>query len=189
MRQRRWIQVVGLVAVMSLSGVFAAGAADYSFPATITVDGREIRLNGQGIRKKLIINVYGGALYTATPSNDPKALVAADEPKRIVMHFLYKVGAESINEAWRDGFANNSGPALPALKDRLDRLCGFFTEEMKKGETIVLTYMPGKGTAVEVKGVAKGSIEGADFIKALLAVWLGDSPADAGLKKGLLGKK
>ncbi len=190
MRKRGWIFVaVALVVALSLSGVIPAVAADYSFPPTITVDGRDLRLNGQGIRKKLIISVYAAALYTATPSGDPKVLIAADEPKRVIMHFLYKVGADSINEAWRNGFAANSGPAMPALKERLERFTGLFTEEMRKGETIVLTYVPGKGTAVEVKGVAKGSIEGADFIKALVAVWLGDKPADAGLKKGLLGSK
>ncbi len=189
MQQRRWILVAGLAAVMSLSAVLPAVAADYSFPPTITVDGRDLRLNGQGIRKKVIISVYAAALYTATPSGDPKALIAADEPKRVIMHFLYKVGADSINEAWRKGFAANSGPAMPALKERLDRFIGLFTEEMRKGETIVLTYTPAGGTRVEVKGVAKGSVEGADFVKALLAVWLGESPADAGLKKGLLGKK
>lgn len=191
MKGRVWSSMIPavLLAVMSVSIAVPAGAADYSFPPAVTVDGQSLKLNGQGIRKKLIISVYAAALYTATPSADPKSLIGADEPKRIVMHFLYKVGPDSINEAWRTGFAANSGAALPALRSRLDRFIALFTEEMRKGETIVLTYTPAGGTRVEVKGVDKGSIEGADFIKALAAVWLGDSPADAGLKKGLLGGK
>ncbi len=37
-------------------------------------------------------------------------------------------------------------------------------------------------------GVKKGTIEGHDFKKALFGIWLGDNPADSGLKTGLLGK-
>ena len=33
----------------------------------------------------------------------------------------------------------------------------------------------------------KGVIEGYDFKKALFGIWLGDNPADEGLKEGLLG--
>jgi hypothetical protein len=34
----------------------------------------------------------------------------------------------------------------------------------------------------------RGVIEGADFMQALWAVWLGEKPADSGLKKGMLGR-
>jgi hypothetical protein len=33
----------------------------------------------------------------------------------------------------------------------------------------------------------RGTIEGADFFQAVLRIWLGDKPADSGLKRGMLG--
>ena len=34
----------------------------------------------------------------------------------------------------------------------------------------------------------RGTIPGVDFQRALLAIWLGEHPADASLKRGLLGQ-
>jgi hypothetical protein len=51
----------------------------------------------------------------------------------------------------------------------------------------VLDYVPGTGTTVTVKGAKKGTIAGADFMKALWSVYLGANPPTAKLKSGLLG--
>jgi hypothetical protein len=142
-----------------------------------------------GVRKKLFIKVYVGGLYLATPSHDAAAIIAADEPKRVVMHFLYgKVGKEKLIEAWREGFAANSAAELPALQARLDEFCALWPD-MKSGEESVITYLPGTGTTVEIKGAKAGVIPGSDFARALFAVWLGGKPADEGLKAGMLGGK
>lgn len=181
-------------ALLALSLCVAAGAQaatvkGVSFADTASIGGRECRLVGVGVRTKVIISVYLGALYLATPTGDAAAAIAAEEPKRIVMHFVHsKVGAEAIREAWRDGFDANAAATLPQLKDRLDRFCTWFDADLLKGEQVVLTYVPGQGTEVAVKGVVRGVIEGADFMKALWSVWLGAKPADGGLKKGMLGK-
>jgi hypothetical protein len=41
---------------------------------------------------------------------------------------------------------------------------------------------------VSIKGEVKGTIKGLDFKKAVFGIWLGEKPADAKLKKGMLGK-
>jgi len=53
---------------------------------------------------------------------------------------------------------------------------------------IYLDYIPGKGTQVTVKNVLKGTIPCFDFHQALMKVWLGEEPADWGLKEALLGE-
>ena len=50
-----------------------------------------------------------------------------------------------------------------------------------------VTHKPDKGVAVDIGGVPKGLIEGDDFAKAFLSIWLGPNPPNAGLKAGLLG--
>jgi len=55
------------------------------------------------------------------------------------------------------------------------------------GDIVLLDYVPGKGTAVKINGVEKGIVEGEDFNKALLDIWLGEEPADDGLKDAMLG--
>jgi Chalcone isomerase-like len=58
---------------------------------------------------------------------------------------------------------------------------------MKTGEGLTLTHKRGVGIQVNVSGTAKGTIEGDDFARAFLSIWLGAHPPNAGLKAGLLG--
>lgn len=166
----------------------AATVRGVSFGDAEPVAGVETRLVGVGVRTKLFVKVYLGALYLATPTRDAAAAVAAEEPKRVVMHFLHsRVGAGKIREAWLEGFRSNVPEGLPALRERLDRFSSWFDEDLLAGDRIVLTYLPDKGVEVEVRGRARGVVEGSDFMRALWSVWLGEKPADAGLKKGMLG--
>jgi hypothetical protein len=53
---------------------------------------------------------------------------------------------------------------------------------------IALDWVPGAGTQVTIDGKAEGKpIEGEDFYRALLRIWLGDKPVQDDLKKALLG--
>ncbi|HEY5998777.1 MAG TPA: chalcone isomerase family protein [bacterium] len=186
-RQFALAAAVAAAAAMFASDTLAAVVKGVTFPDSVAIGGRECRLNGVGVRTKFIVSVYLGALYVATPTADGVAAIAADEPKRTVLHFVHsKVEAEKIREAWREGFAANAGAALPQLKERLERFAGWFDEDLHKDERIELTYVPGKGTEVAVKGKVRGTIEGADFMRALWSVWLGEKPVDGGLKEGML---
>ena len=183
---RQWVACC----VLALTVVPAAAMelAGVTLPDATTVNGSALKLNGMGVRKKLFIKVYVGGLYVATPNHDAAAIIAADEPKQVVMHFLYsKVGKDKLTEAWREGFANNSAANLPALRARLDQFCALWPD-MTRGERAVITYIPGTGTRLELNGKDAGVIPGKDFADAMFAVWLGAKPADAGLKAGMLWK-
>ncbi|NTV11306.1 MAG: hypothetical protein HGA47_11100 [Zoogloea sp.] len=58
--------------------------------------------------------------------------------------------------------------------------------QARSGDTIVLDFSQ-EGVAVSLGGQPKGTIAGIGFARALLRVWLGERPVDAGLKKALLG--
>lgn len=160
-----------------------------NFPESVSIGGKTCSLAGVGIRKKLIISVYLGALYLEKPAKTGENVIAAAQTKRILMHFLYsEVTADQIVEAWNEGFANNSPDAVAALKDKIARFNGFFTAPLKKGDTIAVTYIPGTGTEVSLNGSVKGVIDGEDFMKAVFAIWFGPKPPSKGLKKGMLGE-
>jgi hypothetical protein len=75
---------------------------------------------------------------------------------------------------------------MEALKARLAKLATMIPN-VEKGDQILMTWVPGKGTVVSAKGAEKGVIEGKDFADALFAVWLGPTPVQADLKTALLG--
>jgi hypothetical protein len=161
-----------------------------TLPDTATVEGKTLLLNGMGLRTKtfLKVKIYVAGLYIAAKSSDAAQIISLDEPKQLVMHFLYKeIDNAKLTEAWREGFANNSPSKLAALQERLDRFARLWPT-VKSGDRAVMTYLPGVGTKVEVQGKELGVIPGKDFAEALFAVWLGDKPPNPELKTGLLGK-
>jgi hypothetical protein len=172
--------------------VYAGQIEGVAFPDQVTVGTADLTLNGMGVRIKKVafigVKVYAAALYLPAKEADPAKILAADEPKQLVMHFLYKeVGKDKLLEGWNDGFKNNSGGALATLKDQIATFDGFWSD-MKRDDVAVLTYIPGQGTKVEIKGKEMGVIPGKDFAAALFAIWLGPKPPNESLKKGLLGQ-
>lgn len=177
--------VAALAALVLAAPALAREVGGVQFPDTLAVGGQELRLNGAGIRKKFVVKVYAGGLYVAQPSSDPEALVAADAPKRVRMVFLRDVDKGKILETYREGFEKNGAP--PAVVAKLDRIAPALVD-MRRGGEMFVTYVPGQGTTVAAAGGQPVTVEGKDFADAMFRNWLGPSPADADLKKALLGK-
>lgn len=184
MKSRTALAVAFLTA---LSIPLVAGeVAGVKMPDTVTVEGKTLKLNGMGLRKKLMFKVYVAGLYVETPTRAPEAIVSSDQIRRMDLHVLRNLKASQVTEAIEEGFEKNSKPQMAALSDRLKKFSGLFSDVVE-GDQIVMTYVPGKGTSVSVKASEKGSVEGKDFADALFSVWLGPNPVQEDLKKGLVG--
>src|SRR5206468_11022160 len=135
---------------------------------TTTVNGQTLVLNGAGVRKKLFIKVYVGALYLPAKQSDAAAILAADTPRQMLMHFVFSVGKGKITEAWDEGLKANTPNASAEVKNAFKTLSSWM-EDMKSGQSIVLTYVPATGTTVAVKGTVKGTLPGKATADAILA--------------------
>jgi len=152
--------------------------------------GPELILNGAGVRTRVFFKVYVGALYLQKKENATDAVLADAGPKRVAMHLLRDLTAEQLFSALNDGLKNNHTPEqLAKLGPQLKQLEDVFNavKAAKNGDVILLDYLPGAGTRVTVRGDDKGTIPGEEFNRALLRIWLGNQPADASLKKAMLG--
>lgn len=179
--------VVALAAL--LQPAQAANVAGVELDETARPDGvgSPLVLNGAGIRRKFFFKIYVGALYLPKKLTTVEAVLNEAGPKRVLMHFLYKrVDRQKLVDGWTEGFNNNSRADMSKLEGRLADFNRLFTDT-KRGDVILLDYLPQSGTRVTINGETKGTIPGADFNTALLKVWLGAEPADAGLKQAMLG--
>lgn len=155
---------------------------------SIAVGGKTLKLNGMGLRKKAIFKVYVASLYLESTSKDAKSILATDQIRRVEMVMLRDLEKHKIADAIREGFAKNSGDALPKLQERLDTLVKAIPD-LKEGDRFTITYVPGTGTTLTAaQGGESASIAGKDFADALFAVWLGEDPVSEGLKEGMLGE-
>ncbi len=164
----------------------AAELAGVKLPDTFAAGEKVLKLNGLGLRKKAIFKVYVGGLYLESPTKDAAAVVAADAPKAIVMHFVRSVGKEKLVDAFKEGFENNAKDKMAALKASIDKFLAM-TPDAKDGDEWKFTYVPGKGTSSSFAGRDAGTIEGKGFADALFLLWMGPKPPSDDLKKGMLG--
>src|SRR5262245_22125366 len=178
---------IGLSALGVVGTAHGKECLKVNFPDQAAVDGTTLTLNGLGLRQAtaLKVNVYVAALYVAKASTDPEAILEAPTAKQLILHFVRNVGRSDLNKAWDEGFEANAKPQLGALKERIEKLKTLMAD-MKTGERLSFTHNPG-GVAVDIAGAPKGRVEGDDFAKALLSIWLGPNPPNANLKAGLLG--
>jgi len=177
-----WMSIVFFLGSTGLAGTIGG----VELPDHFTVGNQNLVLNGAGLRKKLFIKVYAGGLYTTEKSKDQKELITADKVMAVRMHFIYDgVAAKKLVGAWNEGFTYTAKNGFAKEKDAFNAL---FTHEAEEGNTYDVVYEPGKGIEVFFNGESQGSVAcDAGFKAAVFAIWLGDHPADEGLKEGMLG--
>ena len=154
-------------------------------PEKMKAGENELLLNGAGLRKKLIIKVYAGALYLMESCSDANVIIEADEPMTVKMHFIYKaVSPEKLIEAWNTGFSKSD---TSNLQEEIATFNSYFTEDAKKDEIYDIIYVPEVGTSVYMNNKLKGIISGLEFKKAVFSIWLGEQTELPKLKKAMLG--
>jgi hypothetical protein len=163
----------------------ARACAGVTFADTVVVGGTTLQLNGLGLREATVfeVDVFVAALYVQRRSPSAKTLLARDEPARVVLHFVRDTSGATIAEEMEAGYRANT-PEVSVAKKK--QLLGWL-EDLRVGQSIVFSYVPGQGLEVRVAGRTKGVIAGADFASATLAVLIGPEVTDEDLRAGLLG--
>ena len=181
------LAVVVVFLAASVLDLHAGSLAGVTLPDTVQAGGKTLVLNGLGLRKKFVVKVYVAGLYLEKKSSDADAIIKADEPKQIVMHFVRSVSKNQIADAFDESFSNNSPDAKKTMKADIDRFLGAL-EPVKEGDEMVFTYVPGTGTTLAINGHDNLTIADPAFGPVLFSVWMGPKPPNADLKKGLLGQ-
>lgn len=165
----------------------AATLADVTLPDKADTGGQVLVLDGLGLRKKFFIKVYVGGLYLPAKERSPAKVLGADAARRMTFHFLYSVSAQQMCDAWNEGLADNTPAAAAEVKTQFKTLCSYM-EDIPKGNEMMLTYLPGQGTRVEVNGKLKGTLPGKATADAVLASWIGPHPGPGDdFKQAVLG--
>ena len=168
----------------------AASREGVTLPDRLEVGGQDLVLNGLGIREATMfnVNVYVAGLYVKEKTSNPADVIDPKAPKRILMHFVRDVDASDVRGAYEEGFEKNAGKAYASMKANVKKLNGWMSD-MKKGQRMAITYVPGEGTSVSVQGKTKGTIPGEDFGKVMFTIFFGPKPPNSDLKEGMLGKR
>jgi len=184
------MKTIALILLVLAFPVFGAEVAGVKIDESTKLGNAELVLNGAGLRKRVFFQVYTIGLYLPRKAGNATGAINTEGLKRVSIHMLRDVGAAQFTDALADGIRENHTEAeVKALEPRIQALNAVMAEvkEAKKGMTITLDWT-GSATQVGIDGKPAGKpIEGADFYRALLRIWLGDKPVQDDLKKALLG--
>ncbi|MGP1614235.1 MAG: chalcone isomerase family protein [Pollutimonas bauzanensis] len=169
----------------------AAQAGGVKIANQVSTDVQPLFLNGAGVRKRFVFDVYAAALYTAAPTPDAQAIIHSNQPRRLQLTLLRSIDGAALLDALDEGLkANNPAQELR----QMDSAIAQFREIMKSagpgrnGDTIELDFNA-TGIAVSFKGRELGQVKDPHLPAALMRVWLGEKPAQESLKQALLGRK
>lgn len=183
----RWL-IAACLACAACASALAAEVAGVRLDDRVNVGGRELLLNGAGLRTRAIFKVYVGSLYVPQKATTPLAVLEL-APRRVQLDLLRNLTADQFVDALMEGMQDNNPPEdLRTLKPQTDELVRVMQAigQAKEGSVITLDYVDG-ATRIAQDGALRGTIPGEAFNKALLRIWLGDRPVQADLKKAMLG--
>jgi hypothetical protein len=186
--------LLGACIVLStvVSTANAAEVAGVKLDDTARVANRDLKINGAGVRYKAIFKVYVAALYLEGKKSTVPEVLAAQGPKRMTIVMLRDIGAEEFGNSFMAGIQKNSDRAEKTkVINQLLKFGELFASihELKKGDVLTTDWVPGVGTLLLLNGKKITEvIPDVVFYNMFLKIWLGEKPADAQLKKLLLGE-
>lgn len=188
-----------LFAATILAGSFclparaAVEVAGVKFDDSIKVAGSELKLNGAGVRTKVIFKVYAAGLYLTEKKTSVADVLATSGPRRVAITMLREVSSEDFGKAFMDGLNNNTDKnERTRILPQTTKFGEVFAQipALKKGDQLTLDWTPNEGTQCYLNGKKIGELmPEVAFYNAVLRIWLGEHPVDSSLKPALLGEK
>ncbi|MDY6856972.1 MAG: chalcone isomerase family protein [Thermodesulfobacteriota bacterium] len=180
------LALLGMIFPAVVMGLVFKGV---DFPDEVVIAGKTCKLMGVEVYKafKLITIEYCG-FYLSEPTQNAQAMIKSEQIKRLRAHVIYELKAKEFRKWYKDEFDKiNNYESNPELKEKVDQYLGCFTEDFNKHDEFRITYIPGNGTEIMVKGEQKAIISGRDFMLSLYAVWFGPESSCKKLSNRLLG--
>ena len=171
------------LALLALAFALPAQARDVSgvkVDDTATVGGKELKLNGAGMRAIVFIKFYAIGLYLPEKKSTPAEVQAEAGPRRVSLTIQREINSEEFGQLFITSMNKNS------TKEEKAKVVN---QTVKFGEMFASLDKVVKGDIISTLNGKKigETLPGSDFYNAVLRIWLGDSPAQESVKKELLG--
>ncbi|OBV39543.1 chalcone isomerase family protein [Janthinobacterium psychrotolerans] len=159
---------------------------------TVQLANQALKLNGAGVRYKLIFKVYTIALYLPEKKTQLTDILALPGPRRLEIVMLRDISSDDLGKSFMEGLNRTSDQAdRTRLLSQTMQLGAMFemVPGLKKGDMLTVDWLPEEGTLCRLNGKQLGDkVPDLAFYNALLKIWIGAHPADTQLRAHLLGE-
>ena len=107
---KAWKNIVTGAALALAIALPAAAAIDVNgvkFEDTNKVGGKDLKLNGAGMRTKLVIKVYAAGLYLPEKSKNVADILKMEGPRRMTLVMARDISSQDLAKAFMDGINEN----------------------------------------------------------------------------------
>lgn len=171
-------------------GASAAEVSGVKFADTVKVAGKELQLNGLGVRTKFFVKVYAAGLYLEDKKSTVEEVLKSEGPRRMRLTMMRDMSSDTFGDAFMAGLNSNMDTKdKTKVITQISKFGEMFAtmETLNKGGTLDIDWVPGSGTVIYVNGKKIGEpAPDLLFYNSILRIWLGEKPADSALKPKLL---
>jgi hypothetical protein len=175
-----------VLSFIGLSPVYAKKVEGVKLPESILCEGKQLPLQGYGIRKATVfgIKIYVLGYYADTAIKKSANLDAVNKPICFDIYYLKEFDDATVDKAWVYQFEESSMYPYDGLKSDVEKIKKFFgaISGVRK-QSFVLTNST---TKVAENGSLLGAIDGPLFQKNFLSIWFGDKPPTKELQEQLM---
>lgn len=192
------LQAIGCILALCSAVFFSGNAAAVELAGvklddSVRVANQDLRLNGAGIRSKLIFKVYVVGLYLPEKKTSTAEVLATTGVRRVSIVMLRDVASDEFAKAFSTGIEQNTDAAERAtLAPSMAKFNAMFASvaQLKEGDALQVDWVPATGMTVQLNGKRIFEpLADAPFYNAVLRIWLGNKPVDDKLKRQLLAEQ
>ena len=171
-REIRWLALaMALVAGTAQARVIAG----VRLPDAINLQGKQLLLDHVDLKKMLFFEVYVWGLYLEHSPNSTQEAIDFQGPKQLQFHFRRSIKREHLVDGFRDFLSHNVMTRSPEMRQYSEMLVHSL-RGVRKGDTLLITYLPDKGLLISGDASRGALIPGKDFADALFTAWLKENP-------------
>lgn len=175
----KWTSFCALLCAFSLTlwGDITDTKTNVSFPSEVsfTHDGKDYDLRATGVatRKKFFVKVYSVAHYLQNGASIDQIL-QDNNAKQLTIKSVYDAPVNKVQEGYRDSFHKAFSAADYAKNEKdIEKFVSFFNTDMKKGDEVVIRWIPGGNIETLINGNTVGTITNKEFATGLWNIWFG----------------
>ena len=159
---------------------------------TVQLASQELKLNGAGVRYKIVFKVYTIALYLPEKKTQLADILALPGPRRLEIVMLRDISSQDLGKSFTEGLNRSSDQTdRTRLLNHTMQFGAMFemVPGLKKGDMLTVDWLPEEGTLCRLNGKQIGEkVPDLAFYNALLKIWSGAHPADTPLRAHLRGE-
>lgn len=166
---------MALALALLAGGAEARALSGVRMPDAISVEGQELTLNHMDVKRRYVFDVYVWGLYLSQKPSSNQEAIASNQAKQLQMHFKRNVNRDQLVTAFREFLSQSESLRSPEMRRLSEQLLQSL-RAVKKGDSLLISYVPDQGLVVAGEGSGGASIPGKAFADALFTAWLRANP-------------